>query len=159
MGVLPICCTKSKPRASVASEVWRPTMISTNGILSTGLKKCSPMKFAGRPLAWARPVMGSVEVLEANTALAPMTASARAVTSALTARSSNTASITRSQPAKREKSVLGVMSASSASRFSGVLRPFFSAASSRSCEYALPRSAPSWVVSISTTSRPALAAV
>jgi hypothetical protein len=43
-------------------------MISTSGILSTGLKKCRPMKFAGRALAWARPVMGSVEVLDANTA-------------------------------------------------------------------------------------------
>jgi hypothetical protein len=51
-------------------------MISTSGILSTGEKKCRPMKCAGRRLTWARPVMGSVEVLEANTASAPITASA-----------------------------------------------------------------------------------
>ena len=74
-------------------------MISTSGILSTGLKKCRPTKLAGRWLAWARPVIGNVEVLEANTASVPSLASALRVTSALIARSSKTASITRSQPA------------------------------------------------------------
>ena len=73
-------------------------MISTSGILSTGLKKCSPMKFLGRSLALARPVIGSVLVLEANTADAAICFSALAVTSALMARSSNTASMIRSQP-------------------------------------------------------------
>ena len=133
-------------------------MISTSGILSTGLKKCRPMKWSGRALAWASPVMGKVEVLEANTALAPITASALAVTSAFTARSSNTASITRSQPDRAAKSVVGVMRASSASRFAGVLRPLRTAPSSRPCDHALPRSAPSCEVSSNTTSRPALAA-
>jgi hypothetical protein len=50
------------------------------------------------------------------------------------ARSSNTASITRSQPCSSAKSVPAVIFASSASRFSGVLRPFFTALSSRPCE-------------------------
>jgi hypothetical protein len=46
-------------------------MISTSGILSTGLKKCRPMKRAAasvpsRPLA--RSVIGSVEVFEHSSA-------------------------------------------------------------------------------------------
>ena len=45
-------------------------MISTSGIFSTGEKKCRPMKFSGRAEASARPVIGRVEVLEANTASA-----------------------------------------------------------------------------------------
>src|SRR5438093_1456689 len=40
--------TKSIARAIVASEVWWPRMTSTNGIRSTGEKKCKPTKFAGR---------------------------------------------------------------------------------------------------------------
>ncbi len=75
-------------------------MISTSGILSTGLKKCRPMKCCGRLLACASPVIGSVLVLEANTLSAPSRASAFFVTSALIARSSNTASTTRSQPCR-----------------------------------------------------------
>ena len=43
-------------------------MISTSGIFSTGEKKCRPMKCSGRDEASARPVIGRVEVLEANTA-------------------------------------------------------------------------------------------
>ena len=39
-------------------------MISTSGILSTGLKKCRPMKSAGRSTPVASSVIGSVEVLE-----------------------------------------------------------------------------------------------
>jgi hypothetical protein len=54
----------------------------------------------GRALALARPVMGSVEVLEANTASGAITASACLVQAALMARSSNTASTTRSQPCR-----------------------------------------------------------
>ena len=73
-------------------------MISTSGILSTGEKKCRPMKFFGLALASARPVIGSVEVFDANTAVLASWASAFLVTSALIARSSNTASMTRSQP-------------------------------------------------------------
>ena len=57
------------------------------------------MKLPGRALACAKPVIGRVEVLEAKTALSAITASVFAVTSALTARSSNTASITMSASA------------------------------------------------------------
>ena len=45
-------------------------MISTSGILSTGLKKCSPMKSAGRSTPAASSVIGSVEVLEHSSASA-----------------------------------------------------------------------------------------
>ncbi len=49
----------------------------------------------------ASEVIGSVEVLEPNTTCSPITASALAITSALTLRSSNTASMTRSQSFER----------------------------------------------------------
>ena len=74
-------------------------MISTSAILSTGLKKWMPMNCSGRALAFARSLIGRVEVLVAKIASAGMTASALRVTSAFTAGSSNTASITRSHPA------------------------------------------------------------
>ena len=39
-------------------------MISSSGILSTGLKKCRPMNSSGRLTPSARSVIGSVEVFE-----------------------------------------------------------------------------------------------
>jgi hypothetical protein len=48
IGVLPSCPTRSSARCTVASLVPAPRMISTSGIRSTGLKKCRPMKSAGR---------------------------------------------------------------------------------------------------------------
>ena len=87
------------PRAR--NMVRTPRMISTNGIRSTGEKKCRPMKRSGRAEACASPVIGRVEVLLAKNASAPSTASAPRVTSALTSRFSNTASITSSASASR----------------------------------------------------------
>ena len=58
----------SSARASVSSLVCSPLMISTSGILSTGEKKCSPMKSAGRETPSASPVIGSVEVFEPSSA-------------------------------------------------------------------------------------------
>ena len=66
---------------------------------STGEKKWMPMKFAGRFESAASDVIGRVEVFEPNTMCSPIAASALAIASALTARSSNTASMTRSQSA------------------------------------------------------------
>jgi hypothetical protein len=43
-------------------------MISSSGILSTGLKKCRPMKSSGRVTPSASSVIGSVEVLEPSSA-------------------------------------------------------------------------------------------
>ena len=75
-------------------------MISTSGILSTGEKKCRPMKFSGLADAFARPVIGSVEVFEANTPPGASFGSDSFVTCALRSRFSNTASMIRSQPAR-----------------------------------------------------------
>ncbi len=158
MGVLPIWRTKSNASASVASSVCLPMMISTSGILSTGEKKCRPMNCVGRTLAAARLVMGSVEVLDAKTASEASRLSVLRVTSALTARSSNTASMTRSQPARSSNCTVGVMRASVASRCCCVALPLRWALSSRSCEYCRPRTALSGEVSSSATSMPAFAA-
>ena len=68
IGVFLICLAKSSARYSVSSLVFSPLMISSSGILSTGLKKCRPMKSSGRVTFSARPVIGSVEVLEPSSA-------------------------------------------------------------------------------------------
>ncbi len=75
-------------------------MISTSIIFSTGEKKWMPTNSSGRPDALARPEIGSVEVFEAKIASGRIAASTFAITSALTAGSSNTASTTRSQSLK-----------------------------------------------------------
>ena len=108
IGVLRIFCTKSMARASVSGEVFLPTMISTSGIFSTGEKKCRPMNWSGRDDASARPVIGKVEVLEANTASLGSAASAFLVASALTSRFSNTASTTSWQSFSAPKSGVAV---------------------------------------------------
>ena len=50
--------------ASVASDVALPLIISTNCILSTGEKKCTPMNLVASREASAKPLIGSVDVLE-----------------------------------------------------------------------------------------------
>ena len=130
IGVLRIFCTRSMARARVSGEVFLPTMISTSGIFSTGEKKCSPMKFCGRDEASARPVIGRVEVLDANTASAGSDASAFLVASALTSRFSNTASITIWQSFSAPKSGVAVTLASSASRLAWSRRLRFTSLSS-----------------------------
>ena len=72
-------------------------MTSTSIIFSTGEKKWIPMNCSGRLLAPASPVIGSVEVFDAKMQSGRMAASTAAMTFALTAGSSNTASSTRSQ--------------------------------------------------------------
>ena len=47
IGVLRICLATSSARDSASSLVFSPLMISSSGILSTGEKKCRPMKSAG----------------------------------------------------------------------------------------------------------------
>ena len=98
-------------------------MISTSGILSTGLKKCSPMKSAGRSTPSASSVIGSVEVLEQSSASALTYGAISAKTLALSAGSSKTASITRSQPARSAGSAVAVIRPSSSSALSCVILP------------------------------------
>ncbi len=109
-------------------------MISSSGILSTGLKKCRPMNSSGRDTPSARSVIGSVEVFEPSSAPSARCGSISAKTCALTAGSSKTASITRSAPAAAAGSSVGVIRASSASAFSCVERPREIAFSSSPCE-------------------------
>ena len=56
-------------------------MISTSIMRSTGEKKWMPMKRGGSLNSAASEVIGSVEVLEANTVLSPITAWILAITS------------------------------------------------------------------------------
>ena len=114
--------------------VFSPLMISSSGILSTGLKKCRPMKSAGRVTPSASSVIGSVEVFEPSSASGSRYGSISANTCAFTAGSSNTASITRSAPVATAASSVGVIRASSASAFSCVERPREIAFSSRPAE-------------------------
>ncbi len=132
-------------------------MISSSGILSTGLKKCSPMKSAGRVTFSARSVIGRVEVFEPSSASGATCGSISFQTCSLIAGSSNTASMTRSAPAAAAGSVVGVIRASRASPSSCVVRPRSTALSTRFSEYALPRSAASCETSLRTTSMPTFA--
>ena len=100
IGVFFIPIVTSNALASVASEVRSPRMISTSGILSTGEKKCRPMKSPGRSMPLASSVIGSVEVLEHSSASGSMIVAASRKTSCLSCTDSNTASITMSQPAR-----------------------------------------------------------
>ncbi len=110
-------------------------MISTSGILSTGEKKCRPMKSAGRSTPSASSVIGSVEVLEQSRRVASLTYGAiSANTLCLSAGSSKTASITRSQPVRSAGSAVGVIRPSSSAFFSSVLLPRLIALSSRPSE-------------------------
>ena len=98
-------------------------MISSSGILSTGEKKCRPMKSAGRETPSASSVIGSVEVLEPSSAPSARCGSISPNTWALTPGSSKTASITRSAPSAAAASVVGVISERSLSPFSCVVLP------------------------------------
>ncbi len=72
-------------------------MISTSIIFSTGEKKWMPMKRPWSLKASASEVIGRVEVLEAKITSGFRYCCALVKVSALTLRSSNTASMTRSQ--------------------------------------------------------------
>ena len=98
-------------------------MISSSGILSTGLKKCSPMKSAGRLTLPASSVIGSVEVLEPSSASGARCGSISENTCALTLGSSKTASMTSCAPSAAAGSVVAVILASSASPSSWEERP------------------------------------
>ena len=69
---------------------------SSSGMRATGEKKCIPITCSGRRAASAMRPIGMVEVLDAKTARSAVAISTSRSTCCLTARSSNTASITRS---------------------------------------------------------------
>ena len=114
---------KSMARASASGLVFSPLMISTSCILSTGEKKWTPMKSSGRCTPVASSVMGRVDVLEPSRASGLTIPSISWKTFFFSSGDSKTASITVSQPARSCGSMVGVMRASRASDFSGVVRP------------------------------------
>ncbi len=109
-------------------------MISSSGILSTGEKKCSPMKSAGRETYADRPVIGRVDVFEPSSAPSARWSSISPNTCSLTFGSSKTASITRSAPSALAGSSVAVMRASSASASSWEERPRSTALATRPSE-------------------------
>ena len=151
IGVLPMRRTKSKPCATAASEVLRPRMISTSSMRSTGEKKCRPRKSSCRCKYSARLVTGSVDVFDASSACGPISFSMRGSTSAFNARSSKTASMTRSHPARSEKEDDGRMRSRTWRLSFSVARPAMMARSRRSAAWRLARSAISASRSTSTT--------
>ena len=129
-------------------------MISTSGIFSTGLKKWMPMKFSCFFTPLARPVIGSVEVLEPSTASGLTTSSTSWNTLCLSSVFSNTASTMKSTPSRSAGSAVGVMRARISSFFSLLILPLDTSLSSSLAEYALPFSAFSVEISLSTTWAP-----
>src|SRR5690554_2858561 len=94
MQVLPIFRPTSSAVATALLEVLGWRMISSSGILCTGLKKCMPSKFSGRLDALASSVIGMVEVLLATMAVSLRCASRSWMICCFSSRSSKTASIT-----------------------------------------------------------------
>ena len=92
------------------------------------------MKSAGRSTPSASSVIGSVEVLEQSKASLLTYGAISANTLCLSAGSSKTASITRSQPVRSAGSAVGVIRPSSSAFFSSVLLPRLIALSSRPSE-------------------------
>jgi hypothetical protein len=130
IGVFLIWAAKSSARASAASEVCSPRMISSSGSLCTGEKKCRPMKSSRRCTPSARVVIGSVEVFEPSNASGATTGSTSANTWCLSRTFSKTASMTRSQPARSVTDSVGVIRASTSSRLASVTLPRETALSS-----------------------------
>ncbi len=86
--------------AVTSGEVSSVTMTSSSGILCTGEKKCMPTTRSGRAATCAIRVMGIVLVFDAKIACSSTSFSTSRSTWCFTARSSNTASMTRSALAK-----------------------------------------------------------
>ncbi len=100
-----------------------PRMISTSGILSTGEKKCRPMKSFGRSTPPASSLIGSVEVFEHSSASSLTCSRISANTLFFRLGSSKTASMTRSQPLRSAGLSVGVIRPSMSSDFSAVSLP------------------------------------
>ena len=97
IGVLLIFLIKSNTQESVFALVFFVLIISTSSILSTGEKKCMPMKFSGLEENLFNSFIDMVEVLEAKIALFFICFSDSFITLAFKSLSSKTASMIRSQ--------------------------------------------------------------
>ena len=133
-----------------------PRITSTSGSTGAGLKKCMPARRCGCSREAAISVTESAEVFVAKTASGPITASIRPKRSCLTARSSNTASITRSQSASAATSATGSSSPSMRSLSSSVSRPFSTPRANWRSISPRPRAASSLLDSHATVGTPGL---
>ena len=96
MTVLPILRPNATAVTTVCGAVRSAAITSSSGILCTGEKKCIPTTVSGCADASAMRPIGIVDVFDAKTHSGPVAASTSRSTACFTARSSNTASTTRS---------------------------------------------------------------
>ena len=97
-----------------------------------------PMKSSGRSIPSASEVIGRVEVFEQSSASGSTTPAISANTFCLSSSLSNTASITRSHPARSFGSAVGVIRLRKASTSAADSRPFCTCLASSFSEYVLP---------------------
>ena len=102
---LPSFFVTSQAVASVTSSVASARTSSTSGSTATGLKKCIPTTRSGCSSPAAIAATESEDVFVTSRHSGETTSSSAAKTCCLTAISSKTASITRSQPAKSSSAV------------------------------------------------------
>src|SRR5438094_454808 len=100
IAVLPMRRPNATAVLTTPGAVRADGITSSSGMRATGEKKCIPITCSGRRAASAMRPIGMVEVLDAKTARSAVAISTSRSTCCLTARSSNTASITRSAPPK-----------------------------------------------------------
>ena len=143
--------------AMTSGEVPLPRTISTRRMMLAGLKKCMPTTSDALPDAAAMASMSRVEVFDASTAPARQIFPSEANTSRLTARLSNTASITRSTGSSASMPPLVRIRAAAAAAASASSRPFSTAALKVLRTRSIPAASASGLVSTSTTSNPAVA--
>ena len=172
MGSLPSLRDSSMVRSKVSSSVSKPRITSTSFITGTGLKKCIPTTFCGRPVAAAISVILNPEVFEARIVPLLQTASSFLYNSFLRSIFSTTASMTKSTPLKSSMLVVPLMRLRTASASSRLFFPlstarckFFSTAvnprctnfSSRSLMITWkPASAATWAIPLPMVPAPAI---
>ena len=131
-GVLPSRSPTANAVSTVSSDVSSARTISTSGISGAGLKKCIPTTRSGVDVAEAISVTESADVLVASTASGRTIRSSSSKSARLASSSSTIASITRSQPARSESSVVSDRRPAAAARSSAASCPF-STLRSRKC--------------------------
>ena len=144
--------------ATVSSEAVSGRTISTSDIIGAGLKKCTPTTRSGRSVTTAMSMTGRVEVLVARMPSALTTRSSSLNSSVLTARSSTTDSITRSQSVRSWRLAVALTRARTVWLSSSVSLPRSTCLASDFSSDATMASADSCLRDRRTTSWPVLAA-
>ena len=122
-GCWPQASVHAHAASKVSRDVFTPGDISISFISCAGRQKCMPTTRSWRAQPAAISVTDRVEVLDAKIACGAHTPSSAAIRSRFTARSSNTASITRSHPASASSPVAGVRRAIAAALSSALSLP------------------------------------